>query len=82
MKTTRRKQWGRLRRDWDFRAGIRNFPKRARSEISLSGALNKNLSIEGILEKEYEHLSQFVGDIERVKKNYAEYKKEKRLSGL
>ena len=66
---------GKIATDWDFWAEIRNFPRKARSEYNQRG-LKQNLSIEGILEKEYEHLSQFAGDIERVKKNYAEYKKE------
>ena len=59
-----------------FSGGDKKFPQKGTLRNIISGALNKNLSIEGILEKEYEHLSQFVGDIERVKKNYAEYKKE------
>jgi DNA helicase-2/ATP-dependent DNA helicase PcrA len=56
--------------------GDKKFPQKGTLRNIISGALNKNLSIEGILEKEYDHLSQFAGDIERVKKNYAEYKKE------
>ena len=59
-----------------FLGGDKKFPQKGTLRNIISGALNKNLSIEGILEKEYEHLSQFAGDIERVKKNYAEYKKE------
>ncbi len=52
------------------------FPKKNTLRSVLSSSINKNRSIESILEKEYEHLSQFAGDIEKVGKKYAEYKKE------
>ena len=54
----------------------KKFPQKGILRKVLSTAFNKNLSIETILEREYEHLSQYAGDIEKIKKNYAEYKKE------
>lgn len=59
-----------------FAGKDKKFPQKSTLRAIISGATNKNLSIEGILEKEYEHLSQFAEDIERIKKDYSEYKKE------
>jgi len=67
---------GRIATKLGFAEGNKRFPKKNTLRSVLSSSINKNRSIESILEKEYEHLSQFAGDIEKVGKNYAEYKKE------
>ncbi|MGC9603503.1 MAG: ATP-dependent helicase [Minisyncoccia bacterium] len=67
---------GRIATKLGFAEGDKRFPKKNTLRSVLSASINKNRSIESILEKEYEHLSQFAGDIEKVGKNYAEYKKE------
>lgn len=67
---------GRIATKLGFAEGDKRFPKKSTLRSVLSASINKNRSIESILEKEYEHLSQFAGDIEKVGKNYAEYKKE------
>ncbi len=54
----------------------KKFPQKNTLRNIISGALNKNLSIEEILERGYEHLSRFAEDIEKIKENYVAYKRE------
>ncbi len=67
---------GRIATKLGFVENDRKFPKKSTLRAIISASSNKNLTIEAILEREYEHLAQFAGDIEKVRKNYAEYKKE------
>jgi DNA helicase-2/ATP-dependent DNA helicase PcrA len=67
---------GKIATKLGFSGDEKKFPKKSTLRGIISASSNKNLTIEAILEKEYEHLAQFAGDIEKVRKSYAEYKKE------
>ncbi|MFA5143470.1 MAG: ATP-dependent helicase [Candidatus Omnitrophota bacterium] len=50
------------------------FPRKDTLKNILSMSLNKGLTVEKILEKEYPHFLNFTSDIERLRKEYAAYK--------
>jgi DNA helicase-2/ATP-dependent DNA helicase PcrA len=56
--------------------GDKKFPQKSTVKNIISAAINKNLSIGEVLQRSYEHLIQFAGDIEKIKDNYASYKRE------
>lgn len=57
----------------------KRFPKKDTLKTIISGAINKNLSVGKILEKDYPDFLMFAAEIENLCKKYAEFKIEKNL---
>lgn len=57
----------------------KGFPKKDTLRSVISASINKNRSIEKILEKEYPDFLLYASDIEKIGKSYAEYKLQKNL---
>lgn len=68
-----------LRKDFGLAKKDKSFPKRGTLATLISKAANKDMGIESLLEKEYPHLLKFVGDINRLAVEYADYKKKSAL---
>ena len=57
-----------------FYAQEERFPRKDTLRNILSMAVNKNFSIEEILEREYPHFIEYTSDIKKLRRKYAEYK--------
>ncbi|MDP3804569.1 MAG: ATP-dependent helicase, partial [Candidatus Omnitrophota bacterium] len=54
--------------------GDKRFPKKDTLRSIISMSINKGVHIEEILDKEYPHFSDYVSEIEDLRKEYAKYK--------
>jgi DNA helicase-2/ATP-dependent DNA helicase PcrA len=64
-----------IRHELHFEKGGRAFPKKHRIYSIISKARNSNISIKAVIEHEYSGIMDFLGDIEIIMNEYANYKK-------
>lgn len=57
-----------------FFAREKRFPQKDTLKAIISMSINKNISIEEVLKKEYPHFLEYSSDIETLRKKYIEYK--------
>lgn len=57
-----------------FFAREKRFPKKDTLKSIISMSINKNISIEEVLKREYSHFLEYSSDIETLRKKYTEYK--------
>ncbi len=62
-----------------FQERDRAFPRKARVQAIISKARNCVIPVKAVIEREFDGLVEFIGDIESIEKAYSEYKKANNL---
>ena len=68
-----------IRHELHFEKRSRAFPRKSRIQEIISKARNCNITIREVINREFKGLTEFVKDIELIKKAYSEYKKANNL---
>ena len=64
-----------IRHELHFEKRSRAFPRKRRIQEIISKVRNCNITIKAVIDREFRGLTEFVKDIELIKKTYSEYKK-------